>query len=85
MKDVEAFQDCISLLTERVQQLNSPIDAIVSLDALGFIFGPLVAQKLNVPFVPIRKSGKLPGETVKYSYQLEYGTVCTLHPFHMNQ
>ena len=43
-------------------------------EARGFIFGPLLAMRLNVPFVPIRKPGKLPHKTVSVSYSLEYGT-----------
>ncbi|ELT87011.1 hypothetical protein CAPTEDRAFT_120164, partial [Capitella teleta] len=74
MKNAEVFQDCISLLTEHVEHLTTPVDAIVGLDARGFIFGPLMAQRLNIPFIPVRKAGKLPGETIKYSYQLEYGS-----------
>ena len=45
------------------------------LDARGFLFGPIVSLNLNVPFVPIRKSGKLPGPTVKASSTKEYGKV----------
>lgn len=50
------------------------IDAIVGVESRGFLFGFLLANKMGVPFVPIRKVGKLPGETLKYKYDLEYGT-----------
>lgn len=50
------------------------IDVIVALDSRGFLFGPLLAQALNVPFVMVRKAGKLPGLTERVSYELEYGT-----------
>jgi adenine phosphoribosyltransferase len=44
------------------------------MEARGFIFGPALAYRLNAGFVPVRKPGKLPAETVKYDYALEYGT-----------
>ena len=47
---------------------NQHIDAIVGIESRGFLFGFLLAQKLNIPFVPIRKSGKLPGNTISTSY-----------------
>ena len=49
------------------------LDAIVGIESRGFLFGFLLANKLNIPFVPIRKVGKLPGNTVKVSYTIEYG------------
>ncbi|KAH7703581.1 Protein T19B4.3, partial [Aphelenchoides avenae] len=49
------------------------VDAVAALDARGFLFGPYVAILLNVPFVPMRKSGKLPGEVISASYKKEYG------------
>lgn len=64
------------------------VDAIAGLEArgivqnsdtyrsLGFLFGPQIAQILNVPFVAIRKKGKLPGPTISASYQKEYGLIC---------
>ncbi len=50
-----------------------PLDIVVGMDARGFILGGAVAYKLGLPFVPIRKAGKLPGRTYKVSYKLEYG------------
>ena len=50
------------------------IDAVVGIEARGFLLGILLAQALNVPFVMLRKPGKLPGELVNHSYNLEYGT-----------
>jgi adenine phosphoribosyltransferase len=49
------------------------IDLVVGLDARGFIFGSVLAYKLGVGFIPIRKKGKLPSKTVSHTYQKEYG------------
>ncbi len=49
-------------------------DKIVALDARGFIFAPMISKKLDIPWVMARKSGKLPGETISVSYDLEYGS-----------
>lgn len=58
-----------------VDELNDlDIDAVVGVESRGFLFGFLLANKLRVPFVPVRKAGKLPGETLKYKYNLEYGS-----------
>ncbi|MEQ9009509.1 MAG: adenine phosphoribosyltransferase, partial [Ekhidna sp.] len=51
-----------------------PIDAIVGIESRGFIWGNAMAQKLGVPFVPVRKKGKLPADTFSYKYDLEYGS-----------
>ena len=50
------------------------IDAIVGVESRGFLFGLMLANKMGIPFVPIRKVGKLPGETLKFKYDLEYGS-----------
>ncbi len=50
------------------------LDAIVGVESRGFLFGMMTAQALRVPFIPIRKAGKLPYETVSYEYDLEYGS-----------
>ena len=49
------------------------IDALVAVEARGFIFGSLIAQELNIPLVPIRKAGKLPYKKITEEYALEYG------------
>lgn len=53
--------------------LDHHVDAIVAMDARGFILGGAAAYRLGLPFVPIRKKGKLPGATLVEAYSLEYG------------
>ncbi|HXT20249.1 MAG TPA: adenine phosphoribosyltransferase [Thermoanaerobaculia bacterium] len=53
---------------------HQQIDKVVGMESRGFMFGPIVAYDLNAGFVPVRKPGKLPAETVEQSYELEYGT-----------
>ncbi len=53
---------------------NKSIDAIVGVESRGFLFGMMIAQKLNIPFFTVRKKGKLPYKTISYKYDLEYGT-----------
>ena len=50
------------------------IHALAAVEARGFIFGSLIAQELNIPFIPVRKSGKLPFKKIFEEYSLEYGT-----------
>ena len=58
-----------------IESLNGKkIDAIVGVESRGFLLGFLLAIKMGIPFIPIRKAGKLPGETLKYKYDLEYGS-----------
>ena len=47
------------------------IDAVAGIESRGFLYGFLLANRMNIPFIPIRKSGKLPGETKKYKYPIE--------------
>tara|TARA_B110000240_G_C13512771_1_gene460869 strand:- start:1413 stop:1940 length:528 start_codon:yes stop_codon:yes gene_type:complete len=49
------------------------IDAIVGVESRGFLFGFLLANKMGIPFIPIRKAGKLPSKTISIAYELEYG------------
>jgi adenine phosphoribosyltransferase len=51
----------------------NPPDVIVGIESRGFLYGMLMSQKLGIPFVPVRKQGKLPGDTLSHGYQLEYG------------
>jgi adenine phosphoribosyltransferase len=50
------------------------IDKVIGIESRGFMFGPVLAYKLNVGFVPVRKRGKLPGKTRSVTYELEYGS-----------
>lgn len=72
IKDGEAYREAIKELTKQIKDLN--VDVIVGPEARGFLFGAPVAYELGVGFVPVRKPGKLPGETARYEYSLEYGT-----------
>lgn len=53
---------------------SKKIDAVAAVEARGFIFGVLLAEALQVPFIPVRKSGKLPYQKIQEEYALEYGT-----------
>ncbi|MEO5987918.1 MAG: adenine phosphoribosyltransferase [Candidatus Eisenbacteria bacterium] len=69
LADAAAFRDSISQLAASVTRP----DAVVAIESRGFLFGAPLAQHWNVPFVPARKFGKLPGKTVGQVYSLEYG------------
>lgn len=68
----EAFRESIRQMKEKVVGLE--IDAIAAAEARGFLFGAPLALELDLPVIPIRKPGKLPSETISYSYDLEYGS-----------
>ena len=69
--DGEAFKESIDRIAEHLRDKN--VDVILGPEARGFIFGVPVAYALGVGFVPVRKKGKLPAETVSVEYSLEYG------------
>jgi len=71
LEDPEAFKKTCDMFYERYRDIK--IDKLVAIDARGFIFGGVLAYKLNVGFVPVRKAGKLPYKTISESYTLEYG------------
>jgi adenine phosphoribosyltransferase len=50
------------------------VDAIMGVESRGFFWGPVIAQELGIPFIPVRKKGKLPYKTVSHKYDLEYGS-----------
>lgn len=70
--DAEATEECLQRLIDLLG--DQKIDKVVAIESRGFFFGILLAQRLKVGFVPIRKPGKLPYTTLKESYELEYGT-----------
>jgi len=72
LKDKLGFARLIDALSEHY--IGKEIDLVLGMEARGFIFGPALAYRLNAGFVPVRKPGKLPAETVKVSYELEYGS-----------
>lgn len=72
ISDGKAFKEAVNIMRKNLEDRN--IDYIVGPEARGFVFGSAVAYALNVGFIPVRKPGKLPGETVSYEYALEYGT-----------
>ena len=67
-----AFQSAVDQMLEQASPVD--YDIIAAPDARGFIFGVPMALRAGVPFVPIRKPGKLPYSTVGYDYELEYGS-----------
>lgn len=71
ISDGNAFKESIDIIVNYLKDKN--IDLIVGPEARGFIFGVPVAYALGVGFVPVRKKGKLPCETVEVNYGLEYG------------
>jgi len=72
LKDKLGFATLIDALAE--YYLPKKVDLILGMEARGFIFGPALAYRLNSGFVPVRKPGKLPAETARVEYELEYGT-----------
>jgi adenine phosphoribosyltransferase len=72
LKDKLGFATLIDALSEHYIQKD--IDLVLGMEARGFIFGPAVAYRLNAGFVPVRKPGKLPAETQRLEYELEYGS-----------
>ncbi len=78
-KDIMPIFEDANLCTEitlafcdQLKKINPEV--IVGIESRGFLFGMLIANKLGIPFVPIRKKGKLPGKTFTVSYDLEYGS-----------
>ncbi|MCD6019614.1 MAG: adenine phosphoribosyltransferase [Bacteroidetes bacterium] len=65
---------CNDIVNGFIDQIPVKPDAIVGVESRGFLFGFLLANKLNIPFVLIRKAGKLPYKTIKCEYALEYGS-----------
>ncbi|QOI98949.1 MAG: adenine phosphoribosyltransferase [Flammeovirgaceae bacterium] len=72
LTDPELITQVIDALVRHARTFN--VDAIVAIEARGFIFGGMLAHALNRPFVPVRKVGKLPYRTISRDYDLEYGS-----------
>jgi adenine phosphoribosyltransferase len=71
LRDADAFAAALDMITERVQAITP--DAVAAIESRGFLFGAPVAARLALPFVPIRKPGKLPAARMTVEYTLEYG------------
>lgn len=71
LQNPEALRTVIQQFLQSLK--NTPIDLVVGIESRGFLFGPILAQLLNVGFVPVRKKGKLPYKTQSVAYSLEYG------------
>lgn len=72
LQDADGLALAIDLMQEKLRDVK--FDLVVGPESRGFIFGVPIAYNLHKPFVPIRKKGKLPCETVSVKYELEYGT-----------
>lgn len=72
LKDPAGFRATIDTFLERYK--GQQIDKVVGIESRGFIIGSVLAYLLGLGFVPVRKKGKLPAETVGHDYELEYGT-----------
>ena len=72
LMDNDLTNEIIDSFVKQINQIK--IDAVVGIESRGFLFGFLLANKIGSPFIPIRKVGKLPGETLRCKYDLEYGS-----------
>lgn len=72
LQDGKAYKEAIDACMEKARQVE--FDVIVAPEARGFIIGAPLAYAMGKGFVPVRKPGKLPAETLDYEYELEYGT-----------
>ena len=72
LKDKSGFAQLIDAFA--AYYIDKKVDLVLGIEARGFIFGPALAYRLNAGFVPVRKPGKLPAETLKVRYDLEYGS-----------
>src|SRR3989454_5436666 len=71
LKDKAGFKKVVEYLTEKIHPFQP--DVVLGIEARGFIFAPALAYNLGAGFVPVRKPKKLPAETERISYELEYG------------
>jgi adenine phosphoribosyltransferase len=70
-RDPILTKEIAKALAKQVEHLRP--DIIAGIESRGFLLGPLIAQELDIPFICVRKKGKLPGRTISVSYELEYG------------
>lgn len=72
LKDHVLYRDILNELTKQAAICRP--DVIIGIESRGFWFGPPMAMELKIPFIPLRKKGKLPYETISLEYELEYGS-----------
>ena len=72
LNDREAYRAVMDEMLAIAREVNPEV--VVALESRGFFFAPVIAYELGIPFVPVRKKGKLPAETYRETYSLEYGT-----------
>ncbi|EQC43707.1 adenine phosphoribosyltransferase [Bacteriovorax sp. Seq25_V] len=72
LKDADGLQNTVELFVERYEKMD--FDVVVGIESRGFILGSILAYHFHKGFIPVRKKGKLPGEVISQSYDLEYGT-----------
>ena len=72
LQDADGLHLAVDLMQEKLEGID--FDVVVGPESRGFIFGVPIAYNLRKPFIPVRKKGKLPRETVSIEYELEYGT-----------
>lgn len=74
LADPISFTTAVDLHIRHIEDLGEQLDVVVGMESRGFLFGPIIAHRLGLAFVPARKPGKLPAPTVEECYELEYGT-----------
>lgn len=74
LRDPKSFKELNDIMVGYIKKNIPAVEVIVGLESRGFIFGASIAIDLQLPFVPIRKRGKLPGELVTVEYSKEYGS-----------
>lgn len=74
LANAQLCSEIVDELAQGIIRSGKKVDAIAGIESRGFFFGFLLANKLGIPFIPIRKAGKLPFTTVSIEYALEYGT-----------
>ena len=73
-KDARLCEEIVEAFADKLR--DTEIDVVAGIESRGFLFGLMLAVRLGVPFVPVRKAGKLPYTRVKKTYDLEYGSAC---------